>query len=70
VRDVVAGSPVTIPWRATVGVAWQFVRKRRVRHLAELDDADRLVGILTDRGLRQVILDPAIQEQRGTSPRP
>jgi acetoin utilization protein AcuB len=34
-----------------------------------VDDSDRLLGILTDRDLRQVIFDPAIQEQLGNLPR-
>ena len=69
VSDVMARPPVTVYWGATVGAAWQLMRTRRLRHLPVLDDADRLVGIVTDRDLRQVILDPAIQEQLGNVPK-
>jgi len=35
------------------------------RHIPVLDGDGNLVGILTDRDLRQVIFDPSIQEQLG-----
>ena len=69
VSDVMARSPVTVHRGARVGAAWKLMRKRRLRHLPVLDDADRLVEIVTDRDLRQVILDPAIQEQLGNVPK-
>jgi acetoin utilization protein AcuB len=68
VRDVMSRAPVTVRWSATIGAAWKLMRSHRVRHLPVLDDADRLVGIVTDRDLRQVIFDPAIQEQLGSQP--
>ena len=65
VRDVMTRPALTVRQDATVGVAWKLMRTRKVRHLPVLDAASRLVGILSDRDLRQVILDPSIQEQLG-----
>ncbi|MBI2199544.1 MAG: CBS domain-containing protein [Candidatus Rokubacteria bacterium] len=56
---------LTVRQDATVGVAWKLMRTRKVRHLPVLDAASRLVGIVSDRDLRQVILEPSIQEQLG-----
>jgi CBS domain-containing protein len=69
VRDVMTRGPVTIRSTATVGTAWKTMRARRLRHLPVLGADGRLVGILTDRDLRQVILDPDIQAQLGAAPR-
>ncbi|MBI3456939.1 MAG: CBS domain-containing protein [Candidatus Rokubacteria bacterium] len=69
VSELMTRAPVTIRQGATVGAAWTLMRARRIRHLPVLDDEGRLVGIVTDRDLRQVILDPAIQAELGTGPR-
>jgi len=69
VREVMTRPPVTIRWDQTVEAAWTLMRTRKIRHLPVLDDGGRLVGIVTDRDLRQVVLDPAIQAQLGRSPR-
>ncbi len=69
VREIMTRPPVTIRWDQTIGAAWTLMRTRRIRHLPVLDDRNRLVGIVTDRDLRQVILDPAIQAELGQSPR-
>jgi len=68
VRERMTRAPMTILWDATVGVAWKLMRTRKLRHLPVLDKSGRLVGIVTDRDLRQVILDPAIQEELGQTP--
>ena len=65
VRDVMTRPALTVRQDATVGVAWKLMRTRKVRHVPVLDAASRLVGILSDRDLRQVILEPSIQEQLG-----
>jgi CBS domain-containing protein len=67
-RERMSRAPVTTRWDATIGSAWTLMRTRKIRHLPVLDDARRLVGIVTDRDLRQVILDPSIQEQLGQTP--
>lgn len=69
VKDVMTYPPVTIGQGATVGEAWRLMQARRIRHLPVLDDARALVGIVTDRDLRQVILEPALQDQLGAVPR-
>ena len=56
---------LTVRQDATVGVAWKLMRTRKVRHLPVLDAASHLVGIVSDRDLRQVILEPSIQEELG-----
>jgi len=61
--------PVTIHQDATVGTAWKLMKTRKIRHLPVLGADGRLVGIVTDRDLRQVILDPDIQAQLGNAPR-
>jgi acetoin utilization protein AcuB len=58
-------APVTIRWTAKVIDAVRLLREARIRHLPVLDGSGRLVGIVTDRDLRQVILDPRLQEQLG-----
>jgi acetoin utilization protein AcuB len=51
---------VTINAGASVGEATTLMRERGIRHLPVLDARKRLVGIVTDRDLRQVVLDVAI----------
>jgi CBS domain-containing protein len=69
VEEVMARSPLTIRWDRTMGAAWKLMKDRKIRHLPVLDDKGHLVGIVTDRDLRQVIFDPSIQEQLGNLPR-
>lgn len=65
VKDVMTYPAVTVDQSVTVGKAWKLMQSRKIRHLPVLDDARALVGIVTDRDLRQVILEPSIQEQLG-----
>lgn len=65
VREIMTRPAVTIGWEQTVDAAWKLMRARKIRHLPVLDDAGRLVGIVTDRDLRQVVLDPAIRAELG-----
>jgi acetoin utilization protein AcuB len=51
---------VTIGMGVSVREAAALMRERRLRHLPVLDAGERLVGIVTDRDLRQVIFDAAI----------
>jgi acetoin utilization protein AcuB len=57
----------TIHSDALVKGAAQLMRTRRIRHLPVVDRGDRLVGIVTDRDLRQVIFDPSIRARLGSS---
>jgi acetoin utilization protein AcuB len=58
-----ARNVVTIRRSATVQAARTLMTARRIRHLPVVDSDDRLVGIVTDRDLRQVIFDPALHER-------
>lgn len=53
VRDIMTTRPVTIGPEAPLGAALQAMREKEIRHLPVVDDGGRLVGILTDRDLRQ-----------------
>jgi acetoin utilization protein AcuB len=63
VEDRMTTSPLTVGWSAKLTEAVRLMRERKIRHLPVLDDGDRLVGIVTDRDLRQVILDPRILDR-------
>ena len=63
VADLMTRSLVTVGHDATVAEAWSIMRTRQVRHLPVLDTDRRLIGILTDHDLRQVVLDRCVQEE-------
>jgi len=65
VAQFMTRSPVTVYPDALVKGAADIMRTRRLRHLPVVDRERRLVGIVTDRDLRQVIFDPAIQARLG-----
>jgi acetoin utilization protein AcuB len=65
VKDLMTRPAVTIGPAATVGVAWKLMKARKIRHVPVVDGG-RLRGIVTDRDLREVILEPSVQEQLGT----
>jgi len=69
VSELMSRGPVTVRQDATIGAGWRLMKGRKVRHLPVLGAGGRLVGIVTDRDLRQVILDPDIQAQLGNAPR-
>jgi acetoin utilization protein AcuB len=58
-------SPATIHPDALVRGVVEMMHKRKIRHLPVVDHEGHLVGIVTDRNLRQVIFDPAIQDRLG-----
>jgi acetoin utilization protein AcuB len=62
VKDVMTKQPITIDAQAPVRTALALMRARHVRHLPVLDDAETLVGIITDRDLRHAALAPALDE--------
>jgi acetoin utilization protein AcuB len=51
----------TIHSDALAAGAARMMRTRRIRHLPVVDRDKGLVGIVTDRDLRQVLFDPAVQ---------
>ena len=69
IRTWMQPAPTVIRADADVGAAAALMRTRKIRHLLVIDAEERLVGIVTDRDLRQVILDPDIQAQLGAAPR-
>ena len=52
---------VTIPAETSVADAAALMRERAIRHLPVVDTQGRLMGIVTDRDLRQVVFDAAVR---------
>jgi acetoin utilization protein AcuB len=65
VKEWMAAPAVTITSGATVHEAIDLMKGRKIRHLPVVEEDGRLVGILTDRDLRQMIFDPSVQERLG-----
>jgi acetoin utilization protein AcuB len=65
VKDFMTRSPVTVHPDALVQGAAQMMRTRKLRHLPVVDGGGKLMGIVTDRDLRQVVFDPAVQARLG-----
>jgi CBS domain-containing protein len=63
VRDWMRQPVTTVSFETSVGQVAELMRARQVRHLPVLDRDGRLIGIVTDRDLRQVVFAPAIQER-------
>jgi acetoin utilization protein AcuB len=63
VRDVMATDLVTVRPHETARHAYQLMRDHRIRHLPVVEDG-RLVGILSDRDLRPVLLSPGLARAR------
>src|SRR5262249_13001171 len=57
VRDVMSTNLVTVSPGESARRAYEIMRDRRIRHLPVVG-GDRLVGILSDRDLRPVLLSP------------
>jgi acetoin utilization protein AcuB len=62
VKDWMGQPVVTIDAGATCRAAVDLMKAHRIRHLPVVDGG-RLVGIVTDRDLRQMMFDPAIQDR-------
>lgn len=62
VKDLMTRDPITIDPEAPLGTAIDVMRTRQVRHLPVVDDEGQLVGIVTDRDLRQAMIAPALAE--------
>lgn len=61
VADCMSQPIVTVRRDQTLDAAWTLMRERKIRHLPVVDAQDRLVGIVTDRDLRQALLDPSLR---------
>ncbi len=62
VQDIMTRDPITIDPEAPVATAVAVMREREIRHLPVVDDAGRLIGMLSDRDLRTALLAPALLE--------
>jgi acetoin utilization protein AcuB len=65
VADCMTRGAATIHSDALARGASDMMRTRRIRHLPVVDRGGRLVGIVTDRDLRQVVFDPALRARAG-----
>lgn len=62
VRDVMARPAVAFRQEMAVGAAVKSMRARNIRHAPVLDGKGHLVGMVSDRDLRQAILEPALRD--------
>jgi acetoin utilization protein AcuB len=62
VRDVMTRPAVTFRQGMAVGAAVKAMRARSIRHAPVLDDKGHLVGMVSDRDLRQAVLEPALRD--------
>jgi acetoin utilization protein AcuB len=62
VKELMTPEPITIDPDAPLGTAMAVMRDKAVRHLPVVDDAGRLLGIVTDRDLRSAAFTPALAE--------
>ena len=65
VADCMSRGAATIHSDALARGAADMMRTRKIRHLPVIDRGGRLVGIVTDRDLRQVVFDPALRARAG-----
>jgi acetoin utilization protein AcuB len=59
VRDVMSTDLTTVSPQESARRAWEIMRDRRIRHLPVMDNG-RLIGVLSDRDLRGVLLSPGL----------
>ena len=62
VKDVMSKDPVTIDPAAPLSTAIAVMRSKGIRHLPVVGDTGELVGIITDRDLRQAAFAPVLSE--------
>jgi acetoin utilization protein AcuB len=62
VKDVMTRDPFSIDPDVPLGTAMDVMRARAVRHLPVVDEAGQLIGIITDRDLRQACFAPTLAE--------
>jgi len=63
VRDAMSRPVVIFRQDMTLGAAVKAMRTRKIRHAPVVNDKGGLVGIVTDRDLRQAVLEPALAEE-------
>lgn len=62
VKDVMTKDPFSVDPEAPLDTAIEMMRMKQIRHLPVVDDSGQLVGIITDRDLRQAAFAPALAE--------
>ena len=67
VRDRMTCGVVTIAPGALASAAAALMHSRRIRHLPVVRCGGRLIGIVTDRDLRQIVSHPAVRAKLGKS---
>lgn len=67
VKDAMTKDPFTIDPEAPLGTAIDVMRTNGVRHLPVVDEVGQLIGIITDRDLRQAAFAPVIGEYLSVS---
>lgn len=65
VKEWMTRPVTTIGVDAPVRQAAELMKTQKICHLPVVESDGRLIGIVTDRDLRQMIFDPAIQERLG-----
>lgn len=65
VKDRMTKNPVTIRAGERARAAAELMRDNKIRHLPVVDAAGKLVGIVTDRDLRQILFAPAMRTRLG-----
>ena len=63
VKNAMSRPAVIFRQDMTVGAAVKAMRARKIRHAPVRHDKGTLVGIVTDRDLRQAVLEPALAEE-------
>jgi acetoin utilization protein AcuB len=61
VRDRMSHAVASVGPDASLAAAATSMRDRKIRHLPVVDGGGRLVGIVTDRDLRQALFAPAVE---------
>ena len=69
VKDVMTRAPYTIDPEAPVETATAVMRERGVRHLPVVDDTGKLLGMVSDRDVRDAVFAPAFAERLSASAR-
>lgn len=69
VKDVMTRAPYTIDPDAPIETASAVMRERSVRHLPVVDDTGKLMGMVSDRDVRDAVFAPAFAERLSASAR-